>query len=64
MTDTIGFIRKLPATLFAAFRATLGEVADADLLLHVIDYASPSYQHEASEVESTLSSKRNCRLIL
>jgi GTPase len=55
MTDTIGFIRKLPAPLFAAFRATLGEVADADLLLHVLDYASPTFRHEASEVESTLA---------
>ena len=55
LTDTIGFIRKLPATLFAAFRATLGEVTDADLLLHVLDYASPAHRHEAAEVESTLA---------
>lgn len=55
VTDTIGFIRKLPTPLFAAFRATLGEVADADLLLHVLDYASPTFRHEASEVESTLA---------
>jgi len=55
LTDTIGFIRKLPATLFAAFRATLGEVTDADLLLHVLDYASPAYRHEAAEVDSTLA---------
>ncbi|GAB4319696.1 MAG: GTPase HflX [Candidatus Zixiibacteriota bacterium] len=54
LTDTIGFIRKLPAPLFAAFRATLSEVSDADLLLHVIDYASPSYQQEVTEVERTL----------
>jgi GTP-binding protein HflX len=55
LTDTIGFIRKLPAPLFAAFRATLSEVADADLLLHVIDYSSGSYRHETSEVEATLA---------
>jgi GTP-binding protein HflX len=54
LTDTIGFIRKLPTPLFAAFRATLSEVADADLLMHVLDYASPAHRHEASEVESTL----------
>jgi GTP-binding protein HflX len=54
LTDTIGFIRKLPASLFAAFRATLSEVTDADFLLHVLDYASPARRHEAAEVESTL----------
>jgi GTP-binding protein HflX len=55
LTDTIGFIRKLPAPLFAAFRATLSEVADADLLLHVIDYSSGSYCQETAEVEATLT---------
>ena len=54
LTDTIGFIRKLPAPLFAAFRATLSEVCDADLLLHVIDYSSRSYRQELATVESTL----------
>ncbi len=54
LTDTIGFIRKLPASLFAAFRATLSEVTDADLLLHVLDYASPACRHEAMEVDDTL----------
>ncbi len=55
LTDTIGFIRKLPVALFASFHATLGEVADADLLLHVVDYASPLHQQESSEVENTLA---------
>ena len=55
LTDTIGFIRKLPATLFAAFRATLSEVASADLLVHVIDYSNGVYRHEAEEVETTLA---------
>jgi len=55
LTDTIGFIRKLPAPLFAAFRATLSEVTSADLLIHVIDYSNGVYRHEAAEVESTLS---------
>ncbi len=55
LTDTIGFIRKLPAPLFAAFRATLSEVTSADLLIHVIDYSNGVYRHEAAEVESTLA---------
>jgi GTP-binding protein HflX len=45
ITDTVGFIRKLPKDLFAAFRATFEEAADADLLLHVVD-ASDSAQEE------------------
>jgi GTP-binding protein HflX len=55
LTDTIGFIRKLPAPLFAAFRATLSEVTSADLLVHVIDYSNGVYRHEAAEVEATLA---------
>lgn len=55
LTDTIGFIRKLPAPLFAAFRATLNEVVDADLLLHVIDYSSGNHRQETAEVEQTLA---------
>lgn len=55
LTDTIGFIRKLPAPLFAAFRATLSEVSDADLLLHVVDYSSHAYRQEIATVESTLT---------
>ena len=45
LTDTVGFIRRLPADLFAAFRATFEEAADADLLLHVVD-ASDTAQEE------------------
>jgi GTP-binding protein HflX len=60
LTDTIGFIRKLPAPLFAAFRATLSEVTSADLLVHVIDYSTGVYRHEAAEVESTLSQINAC----
>ena len=41
-TDTVGFIQKLPTQLVAAFRATLEEIADADLLLHVIDISHPN----------------------
>jgi GTP-binding protein HflX len=42
VTDTVGFIRKLPKDLFAAFRATFEEAADADLLLHVVDASDPA----------------------
>ena len=49
LSDTVGFLDRLPHTLVAAFRATLEEVADADLLLHVRDAASPDRrQHEAA----------------
>ncbi|UII57506.1 GTPase HflX [Cytobacillus spongiae] len=47
LTDTVGFIQDLPTTLIAAFRSTLEEVKEADLLLHVVDMSSPDYfQHE------------------
>ncbi len=47
LTDTVGFIQDLPTTLIAAFRSTLEEVREADLLLHVVDMSSAdSYQHE------------------
>ncbi|MFE8699175.1 GTPase HflX [Cytobacillus sp. FJAT-54145] len=47
LTDTVGFIQDLPTTLIAAFRSTLEEVREADLLLHVVDMSSPDYfQHE------------------
>lgn len=47
MTDTVGFIQDLPTSLIAAFRSTLEEVKEADLLLHVVDSSNPDYfQHE------------------
>ncbi len=57
-TDTVGFIQKLPATLVAAFRATLEEIAEADLLLHVIDIAHPQAQAQAQAVLQTLQEIR------
>ncbi len=54
LSDTVGFVRKLPHDLIAAFRATLEEVREADLLLHVIDYAGPSWREQAAAVEETL----------
>jgi GTP-binding protein HflX len=50
LTDTVGFIHKLPATLVAAFRATLEEATEADLLLHVVDASSPHAPGQAAVV--------------
>jgi len=50
LSDTVGFIHKLPTTLVSAFRATLEEVAQADLLLHVIDVSSPRSQQQREAV--------------
>lgn len=53
-TDTVGFIQKLPTTLVAAFRATLEEIAEADLLLHVVDITHPHVQAQTKAVYQTL----------
>ncbi len=53
-TDTVGFIQKLPTELVAAFRATLEEVAEADLLLHVMDVTHPQVMRQADVVRETL----------
>ncbi len=55
MTDTVGFIQKLPTDLVAAFRATLEEIAEADLLLHVIDITHPNVLAHAQAVHETLA---------
>jgi GTP-binding protein HflX len=54
LSDTVGFVRDLPHTLVEAFRSTLDETAHADLLLHVIDAASPARVEQAREVEAVL----------
>ncbi|HHX73827.1 MAG TPA: GTPase HflX [Firmicutes bacterium] len=54
LTDTVGFIQKLPHHLVAAFRATLEEVTAADLLLHVVDTAHPQAERQMAEVTSIL----------
>ncbi|MEN8242063.1 MAG: GTPase HflX [Chloroflexota bacterium] len=54
ITDTVGFIQKLPTNLVAAFRATLEEISEADLLLHVVDVTHPSAQLQAASVLETL----------
>ena len=55
LSDTVGFIRDLPHKLVDAFRATLQETADADLLLHVVDAASPLAAEQIEEVEQVLA---------
>jgi GTP-binding protein HflX len=54
VTDTVGFIRKLPHHLVASFRATLEETREADLLLHVIDASSPSWEEQRVVVDQVL----------
>ena len=54
-TDTVGFIQKLPTTLVAAFRATLEEVTEADLLLHVVDITHSNALEQSRAVEETLT---------
>ncbi|MGW8251842.1 MAG: GTPase, partial [Anaerolineales bacterium] len=53
-TDTVGFIQKLPTALVAAFRATLEEIAEADLLLHVLDVTHPNVHAQSEAVMRTL----------
>ena len=54
LSDTVGFIRKLPHGLIESFKSTLAEVKEADILLHVIDSSSPSYEEHIDAVEQTL----------
>jgi GTPase len=54
VTDTVGFIRNLPKDLMTAFRATLDELEDADLLLHLIDASDPRFEQHIASVENIL----------
>lgn len=54
LTDTVGFVSKLPHHLIKAFRSTLEEVAEADLLIHVIDYSNPQHEQLTQITEHTL----------
>ncbi len=54
LTDTVGFIRKLPHELVAAFRATLEELQDADVLVHVVDASHPAMEEHMAAVEALL----------
>jgi GTP-binding protein HflX len=55
LTDTVGFIEDLPKTLVQAFKATLEELEEADLLLHVLDSADPDVEHHRASVEAVLA---------
>jgi GTP-binding protein HflX len=55
ITDTVGFIKDLPHDLMVAFRATLEELEDADLLLHIIDISNPRYEEQIKSVENILA---------
>ena len=54
LTDTVGFIRKLPHTLIECFKSTLAEVSEADIILHVVDISHPAYQEHMDVVQTTL----------
>jgi GTP-binding protein HflX len=55
MTDTVGFIRKLPTQLVESFKSTLDEVREADLLLHVVDIAHPNFEDHIASVNTVLN---------
>ncbi len=55
LTDTVGFIRKLPTHLVDSFKSTLDEVREADLLLHVVDVSHPQFEEQIEVVEKTLN---------
>ncbi|NTU67347.1 MAG: GTPase HflX [Chlorobiaceae bacterium] len=55
LSDTVGFIRKLPHTLIESFKSTLDEVLQADFLLHVVDVSHPSFQDQMQVVRQTLT---------
>lgn len=54
LTDTVGFIRKLPTTLVESFKSTLDEIREADLLIHVVDISHPSFEEQIDIVNDTL----------
>lgn len=54
LTDTVGFIRKLPTQLVESFKSTLDEVVEADLLMHVVDISHPDYEEQIAAVNRTL----------
>ena len=54
LSDTVGFIRKLPTQLVEAFKSTLDEVREADILLHVVDISHPGFEEQMEVVEQTL----------
>lgn len=67
LSDTVGFIRKLPTDLVDSFKSTLDEVREADLLLHVVDISHPDFEEQIAVVEKTLAdlgaSDKPCMII-
>src|SRR5574344_14750 len=55
LTDTVGFIRKLPTDLVDSFKSTLDEVREADLLIHVVDISHPDFEEQINVVEKTIA---------
>ncbi len=55
LSDTVGFIRKLPTTLIECFKSTLAEIVEADILLHVVDISHPSFEEQMQVVMQTLA---------
>jgi GTP-binding protein HflX len=55
VSDTVGFVKRLPPSLLTSFKATLEEVLEADLILHVVDLSAPNAEAQAEAVEKTLS---------
>ncbi len=68
ITDTVGFIRDLPKDLIAAFKSTLEELEDADLLLHVVDISNPRFEQQMASVEAIMTElgleDKKCVLVL
>ena len=54
LSDTVGFIRKLPTQLIEAFKSTLDEVREADVLVHVVDISAPDFEEQMTVVQKTL----------
>jgi len=67
LSDTVGFIRKLPTQLVESFKSTLDEVREADLLLHVVDISHPSFEHHIESVQNILgeihASEKPCLMV-
>ena len=61
MSDTVGFIRKLPTQLVESFKSTLDEVREADLLLHVVDISHPSFEEHIASVNLIFRRNKMCR---
>jgi GTPase len=59
LTDTVGFIRKLPTNLIESFKSTLDEVREADLLVHIVDISHPNFEEQYEVVNATLAEINN-----